>query len=123
MPDDINKLPETLRAQADLVQQVLDAHDMVAVIEQLATTGELVRAALDEAMGQAVLSGASMRQVAIASGVAPNSVPPALARSSALSGYATAGRVTATEVGAARYDAREQQPEPQAPMKFSRRKP
>ena len=68
--------------------------DPMQAVEQLSRAREAVDAALDEAMARAALEGASFRSVASRAGLAPNSVAPRLARTTALSPYADpAGRV------------------------------
>ncbi len=81
--------------------------DLIALLSQAISE---LSATLDEAMAQASLQGLSSRSIADAAGLAPNSVPPRLARSAALADYAEDGRVTAEGVAAARYAARAQSP-------------
>ncbi len=73
-----------------------------------------ITAALDEAMARAALTGVSMRAIASSAQLAPNSVPPRLARSAALRTYAERGKVTAEQIAVARADHR-QQGEPNTP--------
>lgn len=67
---------------------------------------EHITAALDETMARAALGGASMRTIAASAQVAPNSVPPRLARSAALASYAEGGKGTAPALAVARADHR-----------------
>ena len=76
--------------------------------ELLTTVAELVSAALDETMARAALRGVSVRAIASSAQVAPNSVPPRLARSAALGAYAEGGKVSAEAIAVARADQREQ---------------
>lgn len=71
---------------------------------------------LSEASAAAVMSGASLRVVAGATGQAPNTVRSSMARSSTMGGYATGGVVDASGVAIARHEAK-------APMTFARRRP
>lgn len=72
-------------------------------------------AALDEAMARAALGGASVRTIAAHAEVAPNSVPPRLARSASLQDYAEAGKVSAEGLAVARADLKEQRSDPERP--------
>jgi hypothetical protein len=96
-------------------------------VEPLARARALLDGALDEAMAEAVLDGASMRSVAEEAGIAPNTVPPRLGRTTSLGGYASdAGRVTAEGVTRARYDRERGTPPPAEqtavePLRFRRR--
>lgn len=98
-------------------------------IEHLAQARSLVDEALDEAMARAVLDGASVRAVAAAAGLAPNSVPPRLAQTDALAAYSSLdGRVSSEGIARARFDAQrglEAPPPPPgaaaAPLRFRRR--
>jgi hypothetical protein len=71
--------------------------------------------ALNELMAAAVIEGQSLRSVAAQVGLAPNSVAARLAKSSGLSAYSSAGRVSAPAVHQARAD--------KAPLRFQRRRP
>ncbi|ANC32158.1 hypothetical protein [Isoptericola dokdonensis] len=96
-------------------------------VEPLARARALLDGALDEAMAEAVLDGASLRAVAELAGVAPNTVPPRLGRTTILGGYASPqGRVTADGVSRARYDRERGTPPPAdppvvEPLRFRRR--
>lgn len=78
--------------------------DPTELVAGLARAAEVLSEALDEAMAGAALDGVSLRSIAGRAGVAPNSVPPRLARSSALADYADAGKVSAEAVVVARSD-------------------
>lgn len=86
-------------------------------VERLSHARARLDAALDEAMALAALQGASLRTVAGRAGVAPNTVPPRLARTSSLSPYTNAdGKVASAGVERARYDReRGTTPPPPAP--------
>lgn len=115
---------DELTARYDEALVALDEVDLTsstAAITSLTRARDAVQSALDEAMAAAVTTeGASVRQVATLAGIAPNSVPPRLARSATLSGYSQAGRVDATGIALARADHSQQQDG--APMRFVRRK-
>lgn len=105
----------------------LDAHlaaarggeDSLAVLAQLRRASEELTGLTEEALAAAVLEGHSVRTVAQAGGMAPNSVPPRLARSSSLAGYTTpGGRLGAPEIARARHDAGAV-----TPLTFVRRRP
>lgn len=78
--------------------------DPTELVAGLARAAGVLSEALDEAMARAALDGASLRSIAGRAGVAPNSVPPRLARSQALAEYADAGKVSAEAVVVARAD-------------------
>jgi hypothetical protein len=111
-------------AQAALAAAV--GADPGDVVTRLSEARALLDEALDAAMAEALLGGASVRSVAEDAGLSPNAVPPRLARTQALSPYASAeGRVTAEGVARARYD-RERGTEPPPapavePLRFRRR--
>ncbi|PJI95127.1 hypothetical protein [Luteimicrobium subarcticum] len=119
-----------LRAARDALEAAAAAPRGEAV-EQLAEARGLVDAALDEAMAESLLDGASMRSVALDAGVAPNTVPPRLARTAALAAYSGPdGRVSAEGVTRARYDRERGTPPPDpapgtgpdvVPLRFRRR--
>ena len=83
----------------------------VELTELLTRVQEHVIAALDETMARAALGGASLRAIASSAQVAPNTVPPRLARSAVLGSYAEGGRVSAEGLAVARADQRQQQAE------------
>ena len=97
----------------------------VELTELLTDVQMHITAALDEAMARAALTGVSLRAIASSAQLAPNSVPPRLARSAVLSSYAERGKVTADQIAVARADHR-QQTEPgtqdSAPFTFRPRK-
>lgn len=78
----------------------------VELTELLTRVQEHLTAALDETMARAALGGASIRTIAFSAQVAPNTVPPRLARSAMLSSYAEGGKVTAEGIAVARADQR-----------------
>jgi hypothetical protein len=88
-----------------------------AVVAALSEAGRVLEESLREAMAAAVLSGTSMRRVAEITGLAPNSVPPRLARAKALQPY-SAGGITAQDIAVARHDAASGRP----PMTFTPRR-
>lgn len=105
-----------------------DGEDILSVIERLAQVRDLVNEALNEAMAEAALLGASVREVARAAELAPNSVPPRLARSTKLAPYANDGWVSSSSIERARYDSElgrppeQGKPAPRPPMTFQRRR-
>lgn len=84
---------------------------------------------IDESMAEAVLNrGVSLRQAGARAGLSENAVGPRLGRTSTLGPYANDdGRVTASAVERARYDAETGAPPPAkpaaAPMRFKPRRP
>ncbi len=101
--------------------------DPLEAVEELVRVRELVDRALNEAMAEATIAGASMREVAARAGLAPNSVPPRLARSLLLAPYAADGWVTSSSIERARYDSETGRPASQAvparkPLSFQRRR-
>ncbi|MCF4122928.1 hypothetical protein L1785_18275 [Antribacter sp. KLBMP9083] len=118
--------PRPHLAQARAALEAASQAEASAAVGHLARARALLDEALDEAMAEAVLSGESMRAVAEAAGVAPNTVPPRLARTSALAAYGGHdGRVTSGGVTRARYDRERGQEPPEAPavepLRFRRR--
>ncbi|MCL2482662.1 MAG: hypothetical protein FWF43_04450 [Propionibacteriaceae bacterium] len=93
------------QAACNAVGRAASATDPAAAVADLAEASRAVADALQEAMGAAVLAGASMRKVAEIAGMAPNSVPSRLARSTPLSAYTDGGTVTADMIAVARHDA------------------
>lgn len=97
------------RASATQAQQAivaaLGAADSAEAVAQLSRGSESLEEALREAMAAAVLAGMSMRRVAEITGMAPNSVPPRLARSKSLGPYAGDGNITAQSIAVARHEA------------------
>ncbi|MGL3805548.1 hypothetical protein ACSYDW_05565 [Paeniglutamicibacter sp. R2-26] len=98
--------------------------DPLAAVERLGEARELIDAALNEAMAEATLDGASIRSVAVRAGLSPNAVPPRLARTAQLSGYTDAvGKVSSSSIERARYDSETGRPAPKEPMTFKPRRP
>lgn len=123
-----NDLPTPVQNALTALHERLDElphDDPAAVVAALSEARALLDEALDEAMAQAALDGASMRSVAQAAAVAPNTVPPRLARTAALAEYAAEGRVTSGALERARHDRRHGQYQPAAdaptPLRFRRR--
>lgn len=100
------------------IDRALGATDPDAVVAELSAANTALDDALHEAMAAAVLDGTSMRRVAEITGMAPNSVPPRLARSKSLSPYANEGNITSQGIAVARYDAASGRP----PMTFKPRR-
>lgn len=98
----------------------------LAAVAALAQARTAVDEALDEQMVTAALAGASHRAIAQAAGVAPNTIPARLARSS-LAAYAEGNRVGSQAVVRARYDREQGRPVPAPtqtePLRFRRRTP
>src|SRR5690606_28331635 len=96
----------------------VDLTSPTAAVSSLTRARDAVQSALDEAMAQAVTrERTSVRQVAALAGIAPNSVPPRLARSASLSAYSRDGRVDAEGITLARADHHQED----GPMRFVRR--
>ncbi|MFP3714710.1 hypothetical protein [Puerhibacterium sp. TATVAM-FAB25] len=121
----------TERPHLDAARAALEEASRAApgeAVGPLSRARGLLDAALDEAMAEALLAGASMRSVADEAGVAPNTVPPRLARTEALGAYANReGRVSAEGVARARYDRERGTPPPAArpsvePLRFRARR-
>lgn len=104
-----------LAAAQTALEQAGAAEIDLGTVEQLRVANEEIAIALNEAMAELVVAGASVRQVAAAAGMAPNSVRPRLASSQTLGEYAADGVVDAMGVAAARLESR-------APMRFVRRR-
>lgn len=124
-PHRTDGLPSLASARA-----ALEAAAGLAPEEAVAALAEArvqLDAALDEAMAQALLAGHSLRSVAADAGVAPNTVPPRVARTAALGSYrGPDDRVTAEGVTRARYDVEQGKhvsaaPEATTPLRFRRR--
>ena len=104
---------------AETIERAQAAGEPTQAVAELSEAGRAVEAALREAMAAAVLAGASMRRVAEIAGIAPNSVPPRLARSRPLAPYASVdGGITADSIAVARHDAATGRP----PMTFTPRR-
>ena len=103
-------MSESLRDEVTRAQQALTRVDpddpTPATVEALRDAVAAATAALNEAMAATVLRGASVRQVAGAAGMAPNSVAPRLAETRSLGDYAEGERVTAEGIARARHAAR-----------------
>jgi len=93
------------QSAADAALLAVAATDSAQAVASLSQASRLIEDATREAMAAAVLDGASMRKVAEIAGIAPNSVPPRLARSKPLAPYVDAGTITADSITMARYDA------------------
>ncbi len=121
--------PQQVLRQLDQVRAALDAAAAAAepetAVRQLARARALLDAALDDTMARALVAGASVRAVAEEAGVAPNTVPPRLARTPLLAAYAADGRVSAEGIARARYDLERGTPPPDRPpvepLRFRRR--
>jgi hypothetical protein len=100
------------------IERALGAADPDAVVAELSAANTALDDALREAMAAAVLDGTSMRRVAEIAGMAPNSVPPRLARTKSLRPYADEGSITSQGIAVARYDAASGRP----PMTFQPRR-
>ncbi len=125
-PTRAHHLVEQLTAVRDALDQVR-ADVPEEAVEHLGRARVALDAALDEAMALAALGGSSLRAVAERAGVAPNTVPPRLARTAALSDYAgDDGKVGSTGVERARYDVDRGSYSPAAapspPLRFRRRR-
>ena len=107
------------RAIAD-ARAELDAAEVASpdleTVEHLRAAARHVDDALNEVMATLVVDGASLRSVAAAAGMAPNSVRPRLATAPTLAPYAADGVVDSMGVAAARLEQRQ-------PMRFTRRRP
>lgn len=102
-------------ARGELASADVETVDLTTVEHLRAAAGH-VDAALNEAMATLVVDGASLRSVAAAAGMAPNSVRPRLAAAPTLAPYAADGVVDSLGVAAARIEQRQ-------PMRFTRRRP
>lgn len=111
---------QSARQAADAIARALGAADPELVVAELSAAGRALDDATRDAMADAVLEGTSMRRVAGIAGLAPNSVPPRLARSKALAPYADAGSISAQGIAVARYEAAAEAGRP--PLKFTPRR-
>jgi len=100
------------------IERALGATEPDTVVAELSGAGKALDDALREAMAASALAGTSMRRLAEIAGIAPNSVPPRLARSKSLSPYADEGSITSQLIAVARYDAASGRP----PMTFTPRR-
>jgi hypothetical protein len=106
------------RHACEAIERALRADEPTGAVAELSAANRALDEALAEAMAAAVITGTSMRRVAELTGLAPNSVPPRLARSKALSPYAGDGAITSQDIAVARYDAAGGRP----PMTFKPRR-
>lgn len=104
----------------EAVGGALVAGEPEQVVAELTRAGRLLDDALREAMAAAVLDGTSMRRVAEITGLAPNSVPPRLARSKSLAPYSDEGSISAQGIAVARYQAAAEAGRP--PLRFTPRR-
>ena len=129
MPErrDPDPLAEALRAAKAAIEDLDpgDRTDPAALVAALSAARDRLDEALDEAMATAALDGASLRKVAQAAMLAPNTLPPRLARTASLADYADEGRVTSGALERARHDRRrgtyEPAPNPPEALRFRRR--
>ncbi|MGC3994200.1 MAG: hypothetical protein QM779_08860 [Propionicimonas sp.] len=117
---DDNGWRESAQQAADAISRALAETDAEQVVAELSRADRSLGDATREAMAAAVLEGTSMRRIAEISGLAPNSVPPRLARSRSLAKYADDGAVTAQGIAVARYEAAAEAGRP--PLKFTPRR-
>ncbi|MGB7963083.1 MAG: hypothetical protein WCF12_09040 [Propionicimonas sp.] len=96
---------ESAQQAQQAIVAALGASEPEAAVAELSRGSECLEEALREAMADAVLDGSSMRRVAEITGMAPNSVPPRLARSKLLGRYAGDGNITAQSIAVARHEA------------------
>jgi len=100
------------------IARALEATEPEAVVAELSGAGKSLDDAVREAMAASALAGTSMRRLAEIAGMAPNSIPPRLARSKSLGPYADEGSITSQGIAVARYDAASGRP----PMTFQPRR-
>lgn len=100
-----------MSSSTDLIRDVARQLSEAAQIDEPLARVEAISQALTglqeangEAMAEAVVAGNSVREVARAAGLAPNSVNPRLARTGLLSQYAESGRVGADQITLAKRD-------------------
>src|SRR4029453_7866652 len=118
--------------QLDAVREALEAaadNDAGEALPHLREAADKLTALIDESMAEALLSGkVSLRSAGAAAGLTENAVPPRLARTQTLGGYANEdGRVTAAAIERAKYDHESGTPKPAppaaaAPMRFKPRR-
>ncbi len=109
---------DSAQQAAKAIVRAVGAAEPEEVVAELSAANKALDDALREAMAAAVLDGTSMRRVAEITGMAPNSVPPRLARSKSLSPYAGEGGITSADIAVARYEAASGRP----PMSFKPRR-
>jgi hypothetical protein len=122
---DPKSLDEIRAALAEAVDK-----DAEQALPHLREAADRLTALIDESMAEALLSGkVSLRSAGAAAGLTENAVPPRLARTQTLGGYANDdGRVTAAAIERAKYDHESGTPKPApapaaAPMRFKPRRP
>lgn len=123
--DLVEQLADTLDAAERLSGKATSIEECTEAMTALSDARDRLDLLVDEVAARAVLAGASVRSLAEVAGVAPNSLPPRLARSSTLGAYAEDGRVGAEGVARARYDARtgqHQRTTEPAPLTFKPRR-
>jgi hypothetical protein len=125
MAPDPKSLDEIRAALAEAVDK-----DAEEALPHLREAADRLTALIDESMAEALLSGkVSLRSAGAAAGLTENAVPPRLARTQTLGGYANDdGRVTAAAIERAKYDHESGTPKPApapaaAPMRFKPRRP
>src|SRR3954449_7756411 len=125
MAPDPKQLEDIRAALAEAVDK-----DAEAALPHLREAADRLTALIDESMAEALLSGkVSLRSAGAAAGLTENAVPPRLARTQTLGGYANDdGRVTAAAIERAKYDHEAGTPKPApapaaAPMRFKPRRP
>ncbi len=122
-PDMVRRLREALDAA--------DGQPAAEALPHLREAAERLAGLIDDALADAVVEGgASLRSAGARAGLSENAVGPRLARTRRLAAYADdKGRVTATGVERARYDAETgaappaAAAPPPAPMRFKPRRP
>jgi lambda repressor-like predicted transcriptional regulator len=115
---DDNGWRDSAQQAGEAIDRALGAADPESVVAELSEAGRVLDEALREAMAASAIAGTSMRRLAEIAGMAPNSVPPRLARSKSLSPYADEGSITSQGIAVARYDAASGRP----PMTFKPRR-
>lgn len=100
-----NLLHDELTRIRALLEQTRETTDPLEAVRLLGEARRALDAVSEEAMARAVLEGRSVRQVGDAAGIAPNSVPPRLARSTTLGGYTSGQTITGPDIDQARLDA------------------
>jgi len=125
MAPDPKQLDDIRAALAEAVDK-----DAEEALPHLRDAADRLTALIDESMAEALLSGkVSLRSAGAAAGLTENAVPPRLARTQTLGGYANDdGRVTAAAIERAKYDHESGTPKPApapaaAPMRFKPRRP
>ncbi|SDB93197.1 hypothetical protein GA0111570_109119 [Raineyella antarctica] len=118
-----NPLARSVESARLLLDRIDTDQPTLDDVTRLTEAGEHLTSALNEAMAAVALSGASIRQVAAAARIAPNSVGPRLAASAPLEGYVEEGRVSGESLSRARYDASRSNNSKSRPLRFSTRKP